>query len=347
MGAPSLSLLLLALSSKIPGNDANRKVMKDVASCFKNNEDNADIAKCLAGISSCFDEETTVDEIQACIEESSNEIRDNRNTTATRGRQRGGRLLEAPGNRRRPGSFEGFEESSPQANRRGQIARKCLMPYTQCVREEIRGFVESLPECLKTSARALGMCYRENAASCNATCSLEDIPTSNPFKGVGSPASIAFCGGFQKNIMDPSCAIVGCCAECTGEFEGLMNCVAQEVGDLKPSPCELECPDAGDADRRLAHGRRLAEEDGGTAALIAESSISEECLTYLDTKEDVMTLEGINQKLLEGEFITCVQDAGLSIVADDAAVGSTSAGSRVSVLAANLALVLVGALLFA
>ena len=149
--------------------------------------------------------------------------------------------------------------------------------------------------------------------------------------------------------MDPSCAIVGCCAECTGEFEGLMNCIAQEVGNLRPSPCELECPDAGDADRRLAHRRRLAEEDGGAAALIAESSISEECLAYLDTKEDVMTIESINQKLLEGEFITCVQDTGLSIVADDAAVGSTSAGSRVGVLAANgmFALVFVGALLFA
>ena len=341
----TFSLLLLVLC--LPGNtDANRKVMKDAVLCFRQNEDTADVAECLAGISSCFEPEETVGEIQACIQENIGEIQDDRNTTASRiQRPRGdGRLLQAPG--RRPGSFEGFEDGNNEnhANKpRGRIARTCLQPYAECVREEIRGFVESLPACLKTSARALGMCYKENAATCASTCSVDDdIPSSNPFEG-GSMGSIAFCGGFQKKIMDPSCAIVGCCAECTGEFEELMNCIVQDVGDLKPSPCELECPD--DSRRRRLRRDRirlLAEEEEDAL------EISDECVAYLDTKEDAMTIESINRKLLEGEFITCVQDAGLSIVADAAmsdAESTSAAGSRV--LAANsMLVVLVGALLF-
>lgn len=122
----------------------------------------------------------------------------------------------------------------------------CLQPYLECIQAEVQVILDSLPECMNTTVTDLGNCYIDNASACNSTCSKDDIPETNPYENADA-SSLILCDAFQSDIMDPSCEIVDCCQECITEFEDVMNCIAQDILDLKSvggGECVLSCSDS-------------------------------------------------------------------------------------------------------
>jgi hypothetical protein len=192
---------------------------------------------------------------------------------------------------------------------------ECLAPYVDCIQAEVQVVVDSLPECVNTTIVALGDCYIDNASICNSTCSKDDIPQENPYEDADA-ASLVFCSPFQSDIMDPSCEIVDCCAECIAEFEALMNCIVQDVMEL-----ELEPPDSGDCVVSCPESRRALSADGrdlqgGETENHKSEDILGECGVYLETEAGSvggMTEGSFQQCLFNNLFVLLPENAGSSV----------------------------------
>jgi len=344
-------VLALGCVTSVTGNQ--RKFFR-LARCFNDTEYETieDTKTCLGNVSTCFDD-TTIETVQTCITDGIAEARANRtDDSGTRllgshmgGGGRGGRfnasdLGSAAGERGGFGSGGFRPQNRGKMGKLASIVRGCLETQKECIREEVQAFINKLPECVNTTARALGECYKTNAESCATTCSEADIPSDNPFAGVAS-ATIKACAGFQNRIMDPACDIVDCCPECTAEFDALMTCVGQDLLELKPEPCDLSC--SADSSTRRELGvtplrkqyvmRKLA---GHIESAPEASIIAEECATYLDTEEETLTADAVTELITNGEFVGCVADVAILVAEeqkefDGAHTGGDGTGSSASI----------------
>jgi len=336
-------LVLLVLCSINTASGNQRKIRK-LAKCFNSTSyvTVAETKTCLSDLSTCFLEDTTVEVARTCVADGI------ANLAASKGNSR---FLQDTGNDGsggegfgnggfRPGKGKG---SGRRAKLLG-VVRDCLEPVEECIKEEVRAFIRRLPECVNTTAVALGTCYKDNADSCSSTCSSTSIPSSNPFQGANR-ATIKTCDGFQDQIMNPSCTIVDCCPQCQTQFDDLMTCVGQDLIKLKPEPCDLACP----ATRR----RNLAERYVPRTLATKKADpaiIAEECAGYLDTEDGTITEDGIAGKILEGEFVGCVADISILVAEEqagsagdkDAGGKGKSAASRTSMAIAGLLSALLG-----
>jgi hypothetical protein len=200
---------------------------------------------------------------------------------------------------------------------------ECLAPYVDCIQAEVQVIVDSLPECVNTTIIALGDCYIDNASTCNSTCSMDDIPEDNPYEDADT-AALVFCSPFQSDIMDPSCEIVDCCAECIAEFEALMNCIVQDVMELQLDPpdsgdCVVSCPESrralsADGHDLASHGRREMEKH-------KSEDILGECGIYLETQA------GSVGGMTEGSFQECLFTNLMVLLPENADAAASGSGA--------------------
>lgn len=333
-----LIALVLALSC-VTSVTGNQRKFFSLAKCFNDTEypTSEETQTCLGNVSTCFDD-TTIETVKTCITDGIAEARANATANATDSGTRflgghngggggggGGRfnasdLGSAAGGK--GGGFGGGGGFRPQKQDKlgklGGIVRGCLETQKECIKEEVRSFIKNkLPECVNTTASALGECFKTNADTCADSCSESDIPSDNPFSGVAS-SNIKACAGFQNRIMGPACDIVDCCTPCSTEFDALMTCIGQDLLKLKPEPCDLSC--AADSSTRRELGVTALRKEyvmrqlAGHVEMPPEAAtIAEECATYLDTEEDTLTADAVTEKILDGEFIGCVADVAMLV----------------------------------
>ncbi|CAJ1965495.1 unnamed protein product [Cylindrotheca closterium] len=319
-----LLIAILALSpvSYVAGNQ--RKIVR-LAKCFANDDDTdgtrflaghmgngTGTLACLGNVSACFDD-TTVETVKTCIQD------------GVAANNTGSRFLAGhTGGDGDEGNGEGFgmggfrpQKGSGRGGALAGIVQGCLEEYKDCMKEEVRTFIrEKLPACVNTTTVALGECYKTNADTCSDSCSQADIPDSNPFSGASS-TGVRACQGFQNQIMNPSCDIIDCCPECETEFSDLLTCVGQELLELQPEPCELTCPSEStrrklstSSELRQYATRKLA---GHVATEPDAAIVVDECAVYLDTEEEALTSDAVTDKILDGEFISCVADVAILV----------------------------------
>jgi hypothetical protein len=219
---------------------------------------------------------------------------------------------------------------------------ECLVPYVDCIKAEVEVIVDSLPACVNTTIVALGDCYIDNASTCNSTCSMDDIPEENPYEDADASA-LVFCSPFQSDIMDPSCEIVDCCAECITEFEAVMNCIVQDVMELQVEPpdsgdCVLSCP--AESRRALsADGRDLANHDGGGEMHDHKSeNILGECGIYLETTDGSVGGMG------EGSFQKCLFENLFVLLPENAESSGALDNKKTHAMALTMFVVMMGML---
>eukprot|EP00526_Cylindrotheca_closterium_P015912 CAMPEP_0113624600 /NCGR_PEP_ID=MMETSP0017_2-20120614/12686_1 /TAXON_ID=2856 /ORGANISM="Cylindrotheca closterium" /LENGTH=261 /DNA_ID=CAMNT_0000534645 /DNA_START=69 /DNA_END=850 /DNA_ORIENTATION=+ /assembly_acc=CAM_ASM_000147 len=211
----------------------------------------------------------------------------------------------------------------------------CLSPYASCVEAEIQAILNSLPTCLNSTVVNLGQCFVDNGATCNTTCTKDDIPETNPYATVDA-STLVTCNAFQTDIMDPTCTIVDCCQPCVDELEAAMNCITQNGLDLKQAPpnanddCALSCTAASTRGRQLElTGRMLAGHVGGGIPdipkldkMFSPETILADCGIYFETADGLNGLragiEELRTRIVEGEFFQCLFES-LFALADQGA----------------------------
>jgi len=333
----NLIILLLLFGSSNYSVQANTDadyevIITAVGGCFEDESaDTTTTLSCLSDYTDCFDS-NSVTAVKTCIQ--------NANSSAT---------------------SSGTRVTSEIVN--------CVEPYVTCITTKFQEIIDSLPACMNTTITDLGNCYIDNADTCNSTCSVDDIPMTNPYASA-SATSILLCRAFQSDIMDPTCAIVDCCQPCISKFETFMNCIAQDALNLKTAPpqsgdCVLSCPSRR---RRFlgfveavidAHGaqdshRMLASH---TATKLQAGEIYGLCAKFLETATvaasngatigstpPVVPAE-LASNIVEGHFQKCVVEKLLQLTTEYA--GSSTSPAMAHYGGGSLALVFMTTTLFA
>lgn len=176
----------------------------------------------------------------------------------------------------------------------------CLAPYVVCVQDRIQEIIATINPCVNETVKALGQCARDNAEACKAACS--NTSTAGPLFENVTKADVLTCSGIQNNIMDPSCAIVSCCAPCVGEFENMMNCFVNDVLNYTARPCDLQC----------AASRRILSAVTNYSA--SPSSIYENCIDIAPG----ITGNGSEGLALHTSFFNCMFDEYRNVIETNA-----------------------------
>jgi len=212
----------------------------------------------------------------------------------------------------------------------------CLSPFAECINATIQDRIDSLlkPTCLPGNLSAVEQCARDNADTCNSTCTTawsDHSTTLETILGGINSSALDTCSGIQSEIMDPSCQIVTCCEPCVKTYETLMECVANEVLNITEEACDFTCAAAATSGTR--HLLREYKENKDYAVVAHQShraldattnSTLSDCLQYAPglTGSDAQELASRSPY-----FVTCINAGMVTVIQDQSLIITSDANN--------------------